>query len=97
MTATDYETIIPIIYPEAESISVFGGEDLNPPRYGKVFISIKPINGPFVSNQVKDNLERDLRKYAVAGIVPEIIDLKYLYLETDTTAYYNSNATNDSN
>ena len=97
VTATDYETIIPIIYPEAESISVFGGEDLTPPRYGRVFISIKPINGPFVSNQVKDNLERDLRRYTVAGIVPEIIDLKYLYLETDTTAYYNSNATSDSN
>jgi hypothetical protein len=97
VTATDYETIIPTIYPEAESISVFGGEDLTPPQYGRVFISIKPINGPFVSNQVKDNLERDLRRYTVAGIVPEIIDLKYLYLETDTTAYYNSNATNDAN
>jgi hypothetical protein len=97
VTATDYETIIPTIYPEAESISVFGGEDLNPPKYGRVFISIKPINGPFVSSQVKDNIERDLRRYAVAGIVPEIIDLKYLYLETDTTAYYNSNSTNNSN
>jgi hypothetical protein len=97
VTATDYETIIPVIYPEAESISVFGGEDLSPPKYGRVFISIKPVNGPFVSSQVKDNIERDLRKYAVAGIVPEIIDLKYLYLETDTTAYYNSNATNDAN
>ncbi len=97
VTATDYETIIPTIYPEAESISVFGGEDLTPPKYGRVFISIKPINGPFVSNQVKDNIERNLRKYAVAGIVPEIIDLKYLYLETDSTAYYNSNSTSDPN
>jgi hypothetical protein len=97
VTATDYETIIPTIYPEAESISVFGGEDLNPPKYGRVFICIKPINGPFVSNQVKDNIERDLRKYSVAGIVAEIIDLKYLYIETDTTAYYNSNSTLDPN
>jgi len=97
VTATDYETIIPTIYPEAESISVFGGEDLNPPQYGRVFISIKPTNGPFVSNQIKDNIERSLRKYAVAGIVPEIIDLKYLYIETDVTAYYNSNMTSDSN
>jgi len=97
VTATDYETIVPTIYPEAESVSVFGGENLNPPRYGKVFICIKPINGPFVSNQVKDNIERDLRRYSVAGIVPEIIDLKYLYLETDTTAYYNSNTTLDPN
>jgi hypothetical protein len=97
VTATDYETIIPTIYPETESISVFGGEDLSPPKYGRVFISIKPINGPFVSSQVKDNIEFSLRKYAVAGIVPEIIDLKYLYIETDTTAYYNSNLTPDSN
>jgi len=97
VTATDYETIIPTIYPEAESISVFGGEDLNPPKYGRVFISIKPINGPFVSNQVKDNIKSSLRRYSVAGIVPEIIDLKYLYIETDTTAYYNSNSTSDAN
>ena len=97
VTATDYETIVPKIYPETESVSVFGGEDLNPPKYGRVFISIKPINGPFVSNQVKENIKRDLRKYSVAGIVPEIIDLKYLYLETDTTAYYNSNTTLDPN
>ena len=97
VTATDYETIIPTIYSEAESISVFGGEDLNPPKYGRVFISIKPINGPFVSNQIKDNIKSSLRRYSVAGIVPEIIDLKYLYLETDTTAYYNSNSTFDVN
>jgi hypothetical protein len=97
VTATDYETIIPTIYPEAESISVFGGEDLSPPKYGRVFISIKPINGPFVSNQVKDNIESSLKRYAVAGIVPEIIDLKYLYIETDTTAYYNSNTTSGAN
>ena len=97
VTATDYETIIPTIYPEAESISVFGGEDLTPPKFGKVFISIKPINGPFLSSQVKDNIEFSLRKYSVAGIVPEIIDLKYLYIETDTTAYYNSNTTYDPN
>ena len=97
VTATDYETIVPTLYPEAESISVFGGEDLTPPKYGRVFISIKPINGPFVSNQVKDNIIFSLRKYTVAGIVPEIIDLKYLYIETDTTAYYNSNSTSDPN
>jgi hypothetical protein len=97
VTATDYETIIPTIYPEAESISVFGGEDLVPPKYGRVYISIKPINGPFVSNQVKDNIKSSLRRYSVAGIVPEIIDLKYLYIETDTTAYYNSNSTSDAN
>ena len=91
VTASDYESIIPKIYPETESISVYGGEDLNPPRYGRVFISIKPFNGPFVSSQVKDNIVKLLRKYSVAGIVPEIVDLKYLYVEFDTTIYYNTN------
>ena len=93
VTATDYETIVAQIYPEVESISAFGGENLTPPQYGKVFISIKPVNGEFLSNNVKDNIKNALRKYAVAGIVPEIIDLKYLYVEFDTTVYYNPNFT----
>ena len=92
LTANDYEILIPNkIYPEAESNSVFGGEDLIPPQYGKVFISIKPRIGDFVSNSIKENIKRDLRKYAVAGIVPEILDLKYLYVEVDSKVYYNSN------
>ncbi len=93
VTATDYETIVAQIYPEVESISAFGGENLTPPQFGKVFISIKPVNGEFLSNNVKDNIKNSLRKYAVAGIVPEIIDLKYLYVEFDTTVYYNPNFT----
>jgi len=92
VTATDYESIIPNLYPETESVSVFGGEDLNPPRFGKVFISIKPINGTFLSSQVKENIRSGLRKYSVAGIVPEILDLKYLYIEYTSSVYYNTNA-----
>jgi hypothetical protein len=92
LTASDYETLIPSrIYPETESISVFGGEDLIPPQYGKVFISIKPKYGDFLSNLVKENIKRDLKQYAVAGIVPEILDLKYLYVEVDSKVYYNTN------
>lgn len=91
VTSADYEALIPKIYPETQSVSVFGGEDLNPPQYGKVFISIKPFYGPFVPNTIKDNLKNILRKYSVAGIVPEILDLKYLYIETDVTTYYNTN------
>jgi hypothetical protein len=92
LTANDYETLIPAkIYPETESISVFGGEELIPPQYGKVFISIKPRTGEFLPNLVKENIKRDLKKYAVAGIVPEILDLKYLYIEVTSKIYYNSN------
>jgi len=92
VTPADYEAIIPQIYPEAESVSVFGGEDLDPPQYGKVFITIKPEGGFFVSNGVKDNIRSALKKYSVAGIVPEILDLKYLSIEIDSSIYYNNNS-----
>ena len=92
LSANDFEVLIPNkIYPETESISVFGGEDLVPPQFGKVFISIKPRNGDFVPNLIKQNIKRDLKKYSVAGIVPEILDLKYLFVETNTKVYYNTN------
>jgi len=92
LTANDYEALVPSkIYPETESISVFGGEDLIPPQYGKVFISIKPRSGDFLPNLTKDNIKNKLKKYAVAGIVPEILDLKYLYLEVDSNVYYDAN------
>ena len=92
VTADDYETLIPAkIYPDTESISVFGGEDLIPPQYGKVFISIKPKFGDFLPNLIKDSIKLKLKKYAVAGVVPEILDLKYLYLEISSRVYYNTN------
>jgi hypothetical protein len=92
LTANDYETLIPAkIYPETESISVFGGEELIPPQYGKVFISIKPRFGDFLPNLIKENIKLKLKKYAVAGIVPEILDLKYLYVEINSKIYYNTN------
>ena len=91
VTAADYEAIVPQIYPETESISAFGGEELTPPRYGKVFVSIKPTNGVFLSTGIKDNIKSQITKYSVAGIEVEIIDLKYLYIETYSNVYYNSN------
>ena len=91
VTAADYEAIIPIIYPETESVSAFGGEELTPPQYGKVYVSIKPTNGVYLSSNIKRNIYNQIRKYSVAGIDSEIIDLKYLYVETDSQVYYNTN------
>jgi len=92
VTASDYEVLIPKIYSEAESVSAFGGEELNPPQYGKVFITIKPFFGSFLSNGIKDNIKAELRKYSVAGIVPEILDIKFLYIELESNVYYDSNS-----
>jgi len=97
VTAKDYESIVPTIYPETESISVFGGEELTPPEFGKVYISIKPANGAYLSNLIKDNIKSEIKKYSVAGIVPEIIDLKYLYLEPTINTYYNTNLAQSAN
>ena len=91
VTATDYEALIPTIYPETESVSAYGGEELSPPSYGKVFVSIKPYNGVFLSSSIKDNIKSQLKKYTVAGIIPEIVDLKYIYVETNSSVYYNTN------
>ena len=95
VTANDYTGIIPFVYPNVESVTAYGGEELEPPEYGKVFISIKPKNGSFLSQITKDDISRQLKQYSIAGIKPEIIDLKYLYIELDTSVYYNNNATSD--
>ena len=96
VTAGDYEALIPKIYPETQSVSAFGGEEMTPPQYGKVFITIKPFYGPYVPDSIKNNLNTKLRKYSVAGIITEILDLKYLYIEAHINAYYNPSLASDS-
>jgi hypothetical protein len=90
VTANDYKGLIPYIYPNVESVIAYGGEETTPPEYGKVFISIKPRNGSFISQITKDDIKRKLKQYSIAGIKPEIIDLKYLFIELDINVYYNS-------
>ena len=90
VTPRDYEAIIGSIFPQTESVAVVGGEELNPPQFGKVQISIKPKNGTFVSDFDKSQIKNKLKSYAIAGINSEIVDLKILYVEIDTTVYYNS-------
>ena len=89
VTPRDYEAIIGTIFPQTESVAVVGGEELDPPQFGKVQISIKPKNGTFVSDFDKSQIKNKLKNYAIAGINSEIVDLKILYVEVDTTAYYN--------
>ena len=89
VTPRDYEAIIGTIFPQTESVAVVGGEELNPPQFGKVQISIKPKNGTFVSDFDKSQIKNKLKSYAIAGINSEIVDLKLLYVEIDSTIYYN--------
>ena len=89
VTPRDYEAILSQIYPQTESVAVIGGEELDPPQFGKVQISIKPKNGTFVSDFDKTQIKNKLKSYAIAGINSEIVDLKILYVEIDSTVYYN--------
>ena len=89
VTPRDYEAIIRDIFPRTESVSVIGGEELDPPQFGKVQISIKPVGGTFVSDFDKSQIKSKLKKYAIAGINSEIVDLKILYVELESNVYYN--------
>ena len=95
VTPRDYEAIIQSIYPNTESVSVVGGEELDPPEFGTVVLSIKPKNGTFLSDFTKQNILNQLKQYAIAGINQRIEDLKILYVELESFVYYNNSITDD--
>ena len=90
VTARDYEAIIQNIYPNTESVSVVGGEELDPPQFGNVVISIKPRNGDYISDFDRSTILSKLKQYSLSGINQQIIDLKVLYVEIDSAVYYNT-------
>jgi hypothetical protein len=90
VTARDYESIVKSIYPNTESVSVIGGEEMDPPQFGSVTLSIKPKNGTYVSDFDKDQILAKLKQYTISGINTRITDLKVLYVELDSSVYYNS-------
>ena len=89
VTSRDYEAIIKKIYPDTESVAIVGGEELDPPEFGTVSISIKPKNGTYVSDFSKSRILSQLKQYSISGINQKIIDLKVLYVEIDSSIYYN--------
>ena len=95
VTARDYEAIIQQIYPNTESVSVVGGEEIDPPQFGTVFITIKPQNGDFVSDFDKNRILSDLKNYSLTGINQKILDLKILHIELESFIYYNSSKVKD--
>jgi len=90
VTPNDYKSLIPFLYPNIDSVSAYGGEELDPPEFGKVYITVKPKNGEFLSAVAKDSIKNDLKRYTVAGIKQEFLDLMYLYVEFDSTVSYDS-------
>jgi len=95
VTPNDYKSLIPFLYPNIDSVSAYGGEELDPPQFGKVYITVKPKNGEFLSAVAKDSIKNDLKKYTVAGIKQEFLDLMYLYVEFDSTVSFDSGFVSD--
>ena len=89
----DYKRIILRDNGDFQSVSVWGGEENSPAIFGKVFISIKPVNGFTISSQRKTDIRTQLKKYNVLSIDPEFVDASFLYIKPTVTVRYNSNAT----
>ena len=91
VTVRDYETLVTQISPNLESLSVYGGEEADPPQYGKVFIVAKPFGAETLTTTAKQNLKRDIKEYSILTVIPEVIDPSYLYLDIDSFVYYDNN------
>ena len=90
VTAQDYEAIVRKVYPATSDIIIFGGEDQEPPQYGKVFIVLKPTDASYLTSLTKNKIVADLKKYVVASVEPQIVDPSILYVEMNSKIYYNS-------
>ena len=74
VTTADYESLVQSIFPNAQSVSAWGGEDDETPVYGKVIIAIKAKSGSTLTNTTKQDIVTQLKKFNVASVTPEIVD-----------------------
>ena len=93
VTSQDYEAIVRKVYPATSDIIIFGGEDQDPPEYGKVFIALKPKDASYLTSLTKNDIVEKLKKYVVASVEPKLIDPSILYVEMSSKIYYNSLST----
>ena len=93
VTAQDYEAIVRKVYPATSDIIIFGGEDQEPPEYGKVFIALKPTDASYLTSLTKSQIISDLKKYVIASVEPQIIDPSILFVEVTSKIYYNGGVT----
>ena len=93
VTADDYEAIVRQVYPATSDIIIFGGEDQEPPEYGKVFIALKPKDASYLTSLTKKSIVDQLKKFVVASVEPRLIDPSILFVELTSKIYYNSSIT----
>ena len=93
VTTGDYETLVTELYPNAQAVSAWGGEDDENPVYGQVKIAIKAASGSTLTNQTKTDLVAQLKKYNVASVTPVIVDPETTDIILTTTAKFDEKAT----
>ena len=93
VTLNDYKAKVQEYYPNADAVAVWGGEDNDPPAYGKVFIALKPNNADYLSDTEKSLVKTNLNKLNMLTVRPEIVDADIIKILISTTFKYNPNLT----
>ena len=93
VTLNDYKAKVSEYYPNADAVAVWGGEDNDPPEYGKVFVAIKPLNSDYLSDVEKNQVKANLNKLNVLTVRPEIVDPEIIKIMLSTVFKYNEKAT----
>ena len=96
VTVDDFKSIVRSIYPNIQSIRVWGGEENDPPVYGRTYISIKAISGSNITQAVKDDITTELKKYMVASVTPVISDPETIFLVVESDVKYDAKVTSKS-
>lgn len=94
VTSTDYASIVRKAYPAVADVISYGGEEADPPEYGKVKICIKPKNYSFLSSYTKKLIIDEIKKYSVASVTPEIVDASIIFIEANSRIFYNPSESN---
>ena len=97
VTLNDYKAKVSEYYPNADAVAVWGGEDNDPPQYGKVFIALKPKNSDYLSDTEKASVQTKLNKLNMLTVRPTIIDADIVKILISCVFKYNENATQYSN
>ena len=93
VTLNDYKAKVKEYYPNADAVAVWGGEDNDPPQYGKVFLAIKPLNSDYLSTTEKTVIKNKLNGLNMLTVRPEIVDAEIVKILLSTTFKYNERAT----
>ena len=96
VTTTDYESLVKTLYPNALSVSAWGGEDDETPRYGIVKIGIKAASGSTLTETTKADIVNKLKPYNVASVSPQIVDPETTSVLLTSTVKYDSSSTTKS-